>query len=195
MPPRLSEEQRRARKQQLAITATLTVVLGSAWLLGPGLRRVVVPHARAHRGEPWAAEWLYRVAQLESHTLRREQAQALYVEIWRDYAGDELSNEDLLAAIDAHYPGSDRPRSFLPWEVERSPDGERPPWVGGEGAQPHPRLADALLEHALFYEDHRLYVESTYLFRMIDRCFPGTPAAAKAQNGLVRVALNPYAPG
>ena len=47
MPPRLSEEQRRARKQQLAITATLAVVLGSAWLLGPGLRRVVVPHARA----------------------------------------------------------------------------------------------------------------------------------------------------
>jgi hypothetical protein len=194
MRPRLSEEQRRARRCQTAIVCTLAAVLGTAYGLGPGLRTIFLQRALAHRDQAWAAEWIYRIARLEELTFRRDAAQELYVELWLHDCGDEGENEGLLEVVETYHPSWEV--AYLPWEAARyDEDRRRPPWTGGEGAAPHPRLPDALIRHARFYEDQRRYVESTFLFRVVARCFSGTPAGAQAEQGLLRAKLNPYAPG
>ncbi len=199
-----SEEQKKDLKLKLYLAATVVVVGASIYAVGPGLPKLVERQLRKPE-HPTTPKFVAFAAGLFDVTYRKEQALSTIRSFYLHYSGDELNFEPLRrAAEDAHseakYPIYERftPEhlaTFLPW-ISSEYDEEarpRPKWVGGEGAKPHPKLADVLIRMARIYEyEEKNYEYAQHIYRCVKHAFPETEAAKSAQAGMIRAATRSF---
>lgn len=199
-----SEEQKKDLKLKLYLAATVLVLGGVGYAVGPGLPKLVEKQLRKPE-HPNTPKFVAFAAGLMDVTYRKEQALETIKSFYLLYSGDELNFEPLrLAAEEAHteskYPihGQFAPEhlsTFLPWISNQYDDDtkRRPRWIGGEGAKPHPKLADVLIRLARIYEyEDKNYPYAQHIYRCVKHAFPGTEAATSAQAGMIRAATRAY---
>lgn len=170
MGARYSDEQWKDMKTKLMVGIVLAVIGAAAYSIGPGLDKYL-QRARLRKTEEWAPRWMYNIARIYEATWRKEKAQAVYKEFYLTYCGDESKIEALETV-----------REDLKWDIDFNsfwPDvaleynkDNRPAWVGGEGAKPHPLMASVLIRVSRMYEDERIYPQCRYAFTCVLHCFP-----------------------
>ncbi len=178
---RMSEEQWNDLKFKITVGVILLIVGSAAYSIGPGLKKFVA-RARAHKTElAWAPKWYYNLGRIYEATWRKPEAEEVYKEFYHNYSGDEKLLQGIATVIeDTKYPQQDI-IAFIPkWGGPG-----RPTWVGGEGAKPHPLLADVLMRLSRMEEEQRNYQDSRLYYRMVldnpDVFAPGTPAHVAAE--------------
>ncbi|MCO5168049.1 MAG: hypothetical protein M9894_17025 [Planctomycetes bacterium] len=172
----MSEEQWNDLKFKITIAVVLLVVGGCVYAIGPGLEKFR-DRARLRKTEPWAPEWYFKIGRIYEATWRMDKAVDVYQEFYLHWSGDEQQfryelNEVLEEAkFDLDFI------SFYPDVAGRYTKDTRPAWVGGEGAKPHPLMAEVLMRLCRFEEDRRNYHTARYYYLVVLKCFPeGTQA-------------------
>jgi hypothetical protein len=171
-----SEEQKKDLQMKITI-AVVVIIIGAAIysISTPGLERLR-QKAMASPTEPWAPEWMYKIARVYEATWRKDKALETYKDFYYLYSGDERRLEGIQVTIDESQFGG-ASYSLIPrWEnMNRT-------WVGGEGAQPHPLMADVLLQMCKICEDDRNYPEARFYYMNVLNCFPaGTEVYNRAK--------------
>lgn len=188
MGARYSDEQWKDLKTKIVLGIILAVFVGAGYSIGPGLEKYL-DRARKQKTTEWAPRWYYNIGRIYEATWRKEKARAVYEEFYLTYCGDESKNDALQTVLEETNWNTEQ-RSFWPDVALRYSQETRPAWVGGEGAKPHPLLADVLVRVSRMYEDERIYPQCRYAFVCVLRCFPeGTKAyeaAKKAEHRSVQ---------
>lgn len=177
---RMSEEQWKDFKFKIGVGVVFLIVGACAYGIGPGLEKVFLQRARLRKTEAWAPEWYYKVGRVYEATFRTDKAVKVYEEFYLNWCGDER----LIPALDEVMEESKfelEHRTFFPEVAGRYTKDTRPMWVGGEGAQPHPKLADVLMRLSRYEEDRRNFHTARYYYLGVLKCFPaGTQAHTQA---------------
>lgn len=174
---RMSEEQWNDLKLKITIVVILLIVGSAAYAIGPGLNKFVL-HARANKTADWAPKCYYWIGRIYETTWRWPQAEEVYKEFYHNYSGDEKLLEGIGVVFeDIDYPHQDYYAMIPKWAGE-----SRPSWVGGEGAKPHPLMAEVLMRLSKHEEEARNYIDARLYYRMVLENFPReNPAFALAE--------------
>lgn len=175
---RMSEEQWSDLKFKITIGVILLIVGFAVYSIGPGLDSLYLKRARTHKAEPWAPKWFYNVGRIYEATGRMPKALETYKEFYFNYCGDEKQLPGIEVAFEATEWGNTENYALVPqWA-----GGSRPSWVGGEGAKPHPMMADVLMRLSRHEEDQRNYPQARLYYMMVLENFPaGSPAYVQAE--------------
>lgn len=180
MGARYSDEQWKDLKTKVMVGLILAVIIGSGYSIGPGLDKFL-DRARKRKTEEWAPRWFFNIGRIYESTWRKEKARAVYEEFYLTWCGDESKVEGLVTVAEETKYETEYP-NFWPDVADRYTRENRPAWVGGEGAKPHPLIADMLIRVSRMYEDDRIYPQCRYAFLCVLRCFPpGTKTYEQAQ--------------
>ncbi len=171
MGARYSDEQWKDLKIKIQLGILALVVGTVVFLGGPGIGKIV-NYAKKNKDKPWAAKWLYNCGRFMEMTWRDEQALKLYEnDMYLLYCGDESKLDwELVQKEMANARGKGEvlepsDRHFLPWIAQAYTPESRPPWVGGEGAKPNPKLQDAMYRVLKYYEDHRDSLRVQHIYK------------------------------
>lgn len=172
---RYSEEQKKDMMFKLQIGVLLAVLGSIGYGLGPGLPKFL-EHARKNKDKPWAPTWYLRVGRLMEATFREPQAREVYDEFYLNWSGDE-SQLTGLDSLEEYYKDAYDPklhRWLWPAVATRyNPDSNpRPAWIGGEGAKPHPMLAEVLMRVVRMHEGERDYGPVRHMYKAVLAVFP-----------------------
>lgn len=170
-----SEEQKKDLQVKLTVGAIVLVIGLCIYAIStPGLD-TIKQKLLAKPNDPQTPTWLYRIGRIYEATWRRPKAEETYRDIYYLYSGDEKSLAGIAASIeDSGWPAATY--CLVPkWE---NPNRQ---WIGGEGAAPHPIMADVLLQLCKLSEEDRNYQEARFYYLNVLNNFPaGTEAHTKA---------------
>ena len=186
-----SEEQKKAFKQKLYTVTFFALLLGTVVYFGPGLHRLQVEPALRDRD----ADGLLFAAEILWWTGRREQARAVYEDVYLLFRGDELADDALYEMAASRYGEDSGWDRYVPqvwysryWDAENEAflEPELQP-VDPQG-KPHPRLPEALLRLGQYWEDEKERIHYVHIYMVIDRCFPDADPELRerAKKGLLR---------
>lgn len=187
MGARYSDEQWKDLKLKIQLGIVALVVGTCIFLVGPGIGKVV-NYAKKNKDKPWAAKWLYNCGRIMEMTWRDEKALELYEnDFYLLYCGDESKLDWSVVQTEAAAQRGDREkldptdRFFIPWTAAKYTPETRPPWVGGEGAKPHPLMQDVLYRVLKFYENHRESLRVAHLYKAALKTGAFSPDAEATQ--------------
>lgn len=191
-----SEEQKRDLKLKLYALIFLLLVGGTVGYFGPGIHRFQVEPAMRKK-DP---DGMLQAASILWWTGRRKAAIKVYEDFYLMFRGDEFHDEELyeLAEETDYYQANpDAWAFYMPhvWHMRfhdpetdeyREPD-IKP--VSPEG-KPHPRLPEALIRVASYWEDEKNRLYYVWGYTIVKERFPDAdPEIVKlAENGLLRAA-------
>lgn len=176
---RMSEEQWNDLKFKITVGVIVLVVVGSAYGIGPGLKKFRAS-AIARRTElDFAPKRLYQIGRIYEATWRPAEALETYKQFYWNYCGDEKQLPGIGVVFEElNWQWTDNYALIPMWAGTPG----RPSWVGGENAKPHPLLAEVLMRLSRIEEDKRNYSEARLYYRMVLDNFPaGSQAYVAAE--------------
>lgn len=178
---RLSEQQREDLKTKIGIFAVL-VAIGAPILLGGPLLPQVVGHYRKNaKTDPSAPERLYQAAALMTATMRKEQARELLEEWYVLFADDHANGVDFSGPLEDD--SMFRDYYYLPWVVDKLPDGRPDPVRVAD----RELIGKVLARLAKLYEDERQYGNSNHIYACMYHLWPdGSLTFNEADDGRKR---------
>ncbi len=191
---RMSEEQKKDLKMRLTLGALALAVVGPLLLAGPLLPKVVDRY-RANPSDPNAPTVFYYAGKLMISTFRKEQGVAVledaYILFGDDHAvedgGIEFTGE---LVEDTTFRGDEMGYYYLPWVVDRQPDGIRP-----EPSQVADRelIGKILLAVADALEDERKYKQCRHVYACLFHLWPeGSELHQASADARLRAIMRSY---
>jgi hypothetical protein len=167
----MSEEQRKDLKFKVIAATILFTVLGSIYMIGPGLESVVLKRARANRDKPWAKKHVYYVGRIYEATFRDNKAKEVYEkDFYPYYCGDEEQIDAFYEVQEDTGIWADEYLYFLPWVASTYTEENRPKPLSVKPDEEF--FPEVLLQLAKIYEGEKLYQQSDHVFYCVKRVWP-----------------------
>lgn len=189
----MSDEAKKDLKIKITVAVIVVLVGGPLLALGPGMPSIV-KHYREKRAEPDSPKRLLQCAQLMDMTMREDEAQKLYDDLYLMYSGNDWE-ADFELVLEELGTGDDQ-AFYLPWLVKDydgmpGVDPDDPDIVNRRPAPVsstrHPIMGEVLQAKAKYLEDARLYGKCRHIYRCLFYMWPdGSPEKAAGKAAEVR---------
>ncbi len=188
----MSEEQRKELKFKLIAGTILILVVGSIYMIGPGLDSVVLERARKNRDKPWAKKHIYYVGRIYEATFRDEKAKKVYEnDFYPYYCGIEYDVEEFADVQEVEGIYVEEYWAFLPWVAAAWTEETRPKPIGNKPDKEF--LPIVLLQLGKIYEGEKQYQQSDHVFYCVKYVWPDDPELqARADKAIKRRTQRSY---